>query len=147
MSERTEAIQHGAKPEVLDEYFMEYGGRLFHKSCCCGCGRRVGPGSLVVQGTTFIFRDIGHFMWWIAENRERVGDASFIRGTTFVFENDEQFTQWIMDDIEVLMGDWGWIRRMAYKAHSRLITWLQDDRHAWGVVVVALVLVAYFGLR
>ena len=147
MSERTEAIRHGAKPDVIDEVFMEYDGRLFHKSCCCGCGSGVGLGSLVVRGTTFIFRDIGHFMWWIAKNRGYAGDSSFIRGTTFAFENDEQFAQWIMDDIEVLMGDWGWMRRMAYKAHSRLTTWLQDDRNAWGVVVVALVIVSYIAFH
>ena len=147
MSERFEAIEHGAKPAVIDENFMEYDGRLFHKSCCCGCGSGVGLGSLVVRGTTFIFRDIDHFMWWIAENREYAGDASFIRGTTFFFEDNEQFIRWIMDDIEILMGDWGWMRRMAYKAHSRLTTWLQDDRNAWGVVVVALVIVSYIAFH
>ena len=147
MSERTEAIRHGADPNIIDENFMEYDGRLFHKSCCCGCGGRVGKGPLVIRGTTFIFRDIGHFMWWIAENRGYSGDSSFIRGTTFAFENDEQFSQWIMDDIKVLMGDWGWMRRMAYKAHSWLTTWLRDDRNAWGVVVVALVIVSYIAFH
>ena len=145
MSERSDAIKYGANPAVIDKYFIEFHGRLFHKFCCCGCGSRVGKGSAVIKDTTFIFKDMQHVIHWIAENTEHIGDSHFIKGTTFVFEDEDHFQQWMLDDIEILMGDWGWMSRMAYKAHSKLIIWLQNDRNAWAVVVVALVVVCYVG--
>ena len=53
MSERSDAIKYGANPAVIDKYFIEFHGRLFHKFCCCGCGSRVGKGSAVIKDTTF----------------------------------------------------------------------------------------------
>ena len=72
MSERTEAILHGADPGIIDANYIELNGQLYHKSCCCGCGESVGIGSAVIKGTTFIFRDADHLIRWIDENTEFV---------------------------------------------------------------------------
>ena len=68
MSERTEAIRHGADPAIIDEYYIELHGQLYHNSCCCGCGGPVGTGAVVILGTTFIFADEDHLVRWIDEN-------------------------------------------------------------------------------
>ena len=112
MSERSDAIHHGAKPAVIDENYTEIKGKLYHKYCCCGCGQVIGEGSLHYAGTTFTFKDKYHLARWTREHLR------------FVHEDEENL-----------------------QLYDRLMYWLQDDRHAWGVVVVALVLAAYVGLR
>ena len=68
MSERFEAIRYGADPAVIDEYYIELHGQLYHNSCCCGCGEFIGAGAVVILGTTFSFADEDHLMRWIDEN-------------------------------------------------------------------------------
>lgn len=68
MSERTEAIRHGAKPDIIDECYIELHGKLYSNTCCCGCGEVIGAGAVVILGTTFSFADEHHLARWIDEN-------------------------------------------------------------------------------
>ena len=68
MSERTDAIRHGADPKILDDYYIELHGKLYSNTCCCGCGETIGAGAVVILGTTFSFADTYHLVNWIDEN-------------------------------------------------------------------------------